>query len=263
MWPADAPPAETYERLLQLAKDDPRVLGFFLGGSRAMGRATQWSDYDCFFVIAEDAYEAFKAELGLVGRHDIDWRPGIDLIAITLPMLEGMAAWDSDDRSFRYMFAHLTALVDKTGQVQPLIDAKPWVPEQAAHAFTAASIDHALNQLYRAAKCLRDGDADASRLEAAEAVTPFLNALFALHGRRLRPYYKYLRWELTEHPLERAPFAPDELIGLLTALGSPGGVLALQRLMAETAPMFRSAGHEATYDGWGEALDWMLTWRGA
>lgn len=228
-----------------------------------MSRATQWSDYDCFFVVAEEAYEDFKAELGLAGRHDMDWRPGIDLIAMTLPMLEASAAWDSDDRAFRYMFSHLTALVDKTGRVQPLIDAKPWVPEKEAHAFIAGSIDHALNQLYRAAKCLRDGDADASRLEAAEGVAPFLDALFALHDRRLRPYYKYLRWELTQHPLVRSPLAPDELIGLLTAVVAPGGVFALQRLMAETMPMFRAGGHGATYDGWGEALGWMLTWRPA
>jgi len=254
-------PAETYERLLQLAKDDPRVLGFFLGGSRGMGRPTEYSDYDCFFVVTEEGYEAFKAALGLDGPYKMDWRPTIDLIARTLPMLQAFAAWDSDERGFRYLFAHVKAQVDKTGQVQRVIDSKACVPAPEVDGFVAGRLDHALNQLYRSAKCLRDGDPDASNLEAAEGVTPFIDALFAVNGRRLRPYYKYLRWELTEHPLGLSPYSPPELMALLTGVVAPDGVFALQRLMVETKPLFCAHGHAPTYEAWGEALGWMLSYR--
>ena len=37
------------------------------------------------------------------------------------------------------------------------------MPADAASGFIDASLDHALNQAYRALKCLRDGDPDASR----------------------------------------------------------------------------------------------------
>ncbi|MFI4936451.1 MAG: hypothetical protein ACHP7N_17725 [Caulobacterales bacterium] len=253
-------PAETYETLLRRAHDDTAVLAFWLGGSRGMGRPTEHSDYDCCFIVTEEAYEPFCAELGLSGSFQGDWRPKVDLKVMTFPMFEAHAAWNSDERGYRYTFAHMRAQVDKTGRAQPMIDAKARVPEGEIEPFVAASLDHALNQLYRAVKCLRDGDKDASRLEAAEGVTPFIDALFAVHGGRLRPYYKYLRWELAQHPLERAPFAPEALMALLTGLVAPEGVFALQRLMAKTQPLFRSFGHDATYDGWGRALDFMLNY---
>ena len=33
-------------------------------------------------------------------------------------------------------------------------------------------------------------------------MNPFFDAVFALHDGRLRPYYKYLRWELETWPLD-------------------------------------------------------------
>ena len=38
-------------------------------------------------------------------------------------------------------------------------------------------------------------------------MNPFFDAAFALHGGRLRPYYKYLRWELETWPLTQLPTA--------------------------------------------------------
>ena len=146
-------------------------------------------------------------------------------------MFEAFAAWDSDERAYRYTFAHLKALIDKTSRAQPMIDAKARVPADKVAPFVAAKLDHALNQLYRAMKCRRDGDPAASQLEAAEGVTPFIDALFAVHGGRLRPYYKYLTWELTEHPLAQSPMAPAPLLDLLLAVLGPDGASALQCLV--------------------------------
>ena len=252
-------PAETYAALLKRAEVDPAVLAFWLGGSRGMGRPTQYSDYDIGIIVAEEAYGPFCAELGLEGPFQAEWRPGVDLMVRTFPMFEAFAAWDSDERAYRYTFAHLKALIDKTGRAQPMIDAKACVPADKVAPFVAAKLDHALNQLYRAMKCRRDGDPAASQLEAAEGVTPFIDALFAVHGRRLRPYYKYLTWELTEHPLAQSPMAPGPLLALLLAVLGPDGASALQRLMVETKALFCAHGHASTYEGWGQALSWMLS----
>ena len=92
-------------------------------------------------------------------------------------------------------------------------------------------------------------------------MTPFSDALFAVHDGRLRPYYKYLTWELTEHPLAQSPLAPAPLLDLLLAVLGPDGAGALQRLMVETKPLFCAHGHAPAYDGWGEALGWMLSYR--
>jgi hypothetical protein len=255
---ADANGARTYETLLRRAQDDPNVLAFWLGGSRGMGRPTAHSDFDCFFIVDEAAYPAFQAEFGLSGHYQMAWRPGIDLIALTFPMFEALAPWTPEERGGRYSFAHLTALVDKTGRAQPLIDSKARVPPEAINGFIHASLDHALNQAYRALKCLRDGDPLASRLEAVEGINPFLDAVCALQGGRLRPYFKYLTWELTTHPLAQLPIAPDALLARLAAVLEADGGSELSRLLADCEAAFRAAGHGGAYDGWGEALAWIL-----
>jgi hypothetical protein len=250
-----------YRRLLKRAEHDPLILAFWLGGSRNQGFETPYSDYDVGMIVAEDAYAPILAELGMADTFQADWRPGIDLSIRTFPMFEAFAAWDSGERGYRYMFAHLKALVDKTGRAQPLIDAKACVPAEEIAPFLQASLDHFLNQVYRGLKLLRDGNPGASQLEAAEGVGPFLDAAFALHGGRLRPYYKYLAWELCEHPLAALPFTADDFMARLAASLAPGGVLALRGLMTGSLDAFRAAGHGAAIDGWGETIDWMARWR--
>jgi hypothetical protein len=258
---ATAEGARTYEALLKRARDDPVILAFWLGGSRGMGQSTEHSDWDVGMIVAEDAYEAFCSELGLGDGFKADWRPGVDLSVRTFPMFEAFAAWETAERGYRYTFAHLKALVDKTGRAQPMIDAKARVPPDAVAGFIHASLDHALNQAYRGLKCLRDGDALASRLEAMQGINPFLDAAFALHDARLRPYFKYLAWELETHPLERLPVSSGDLSGRLADVMAPGGAAALAGLLREAEAAFREAGHGAVFDGWGAALRWILAGR--
>src|SRR4051794_35629648 len=61
-------------------------------------------------------------------------------------------------------------------------------------------LDGYLNFAYRALKNARDGRLLEARLDAAESLPWLLDVVFALAG-RLRPYNKYLPWELREHPL--------------------------------------------------------------
>jgi hypothetical protein len=258
---ADPPGAQVYDELLKRAQDDPAVLAFWLGGSRGKGRPTRHSDYDIVILVAEDAYRAFCDELGLERPFQGNWRPGVDLTVGTLPGFAAAAAWDSSERGHRYGHAYVKALVDKTGEAQALIDTKARVPAEHVAGFIDASLDHAINQVYRALKCLRDGDPGASRLEAAAGVDPFFDAVFALHGGRLRPYYKYLRWELETWPLTRLPIGDARLMDRVLSVLGDGDGPALSDLLAETQPAFRAAGHSAVYDAWGEQLDWILTGR--
>jgi hypothetical protein len=253
--------AQTYEELLRRAEDDAAILALWLGGSRGMGRPTEHSDWDIWLVAADDAIERLRAELGVAGLAQMAWRPGVDLILTTMGELERLDVTASNTNGRSHMFAHLNALVDKTGEAQRLIDAKARIPAGEIAGVIHAALDHALNQAYRALKCLRDGDAGASRLEAAEGVNPFFDAVFALHDGRLRPYYKYLRWELETWPLTQLPDGGPALMDrALSVLGLDGGA-GLSALLAETHAAFRAAGHGAAYDGWGEVLDWILTGR--
>ena len=220
-----------------------------------MGRATQHSDYDCMVILDDAAPGELRRQI------DAHRQPGLDLGVMAFGAFERHAAWGSAEAWDRYSYAHLKPIIDKTGRLQALIDAKGCVPEAEVRGFIGASLDYLINQLYRGLKCLRDGDPGASRLEAAQAVTPFLDAIFALHGGRLRPYYKYLAWELETYPLDRLALDGRALIAQLVAVQEPGGVVALRGLVAETHALFRAAGHGAVFDAWDEAMDWMLVWR--
>src|SRR5580658_1648782 len=258
---ADEGAARTFEELKRRAEDDPDILAFWLGGSRGMGRPTQYSDYDIGVLVAEDAYAAISRELGIEGGYKMDWRPGVDLVLTTFPLLEAFPGWAPEERGYRYTFAHLTPLVDKTGRATPLFAAKARVPAEEVAGFIHASLDHALNQTYRALKSARDGDPLASRLEAVSGVNPFLDAVFALHDARLRPYHKYLTWELQTYPLTRLSASAAELSTQLAAVMEPDGGAALAGLLRQSEAAFRAAGHGAAFDGWEATLPWILAGR--
>lgn len=244
-----AGPDPRFERLLDLAKADPYILAFWLDGSRGKGRETAASDYDCTLVVADDKADAY-------GELAAEFRDGFDLVVLTLGQFREAARWGGPDAWTRYNFVYLVPLVDKTGEIAALMQEKSVIPPTEVDAFIAARLDHFINQIYRAKKCARDGQALAAELEAAEAAAPLLDALFALNGGRLRPYYKYLEWEFEAHPLAHLPRAASELIPVLLTLRSDGQVQS--ELFVEAQQLFREHGYGAVFDAWGEhALAWM------
>ena len=52
-----------YEETLTLFQEDPRVLAGFMGGSVGTPREDDYSDVDPAFLIAEDAFDVFDADL--------------------------------------------------------------------------------------------------------------------------------------------------------------------------------------------------------
>jgi hypothetical protein len=152
----------------------------------------------------------------------------------------------------RYTFAHVIAELDKSGEIQQLLDEKGTLPKEAARAIAAEALDAYINQYYRSAKNFRDGNEQAGRLDAAESVPYFLVTLFALHE-RVRPYNKYLRWELEEHPLPGGEWSAARLLPLLDAVGV-GDLSAQRRLFGDVERLARERGHGDVVDGWGADL---------
>ena len=236
-----------YFELLELAETRPEVLAFWLTGSRGKGRETVESDYDCVLIVRDEAFEAWRT------RHATRADGLTDCSVMTLDGLRAHTAWGGPDAWDRYSYAHVPVLVDRTeGLCQQIIDEKTRVPHPEVAGFVDRSLDHYLNQTYRALKCLRDGLTDAARLEAAEGIAPLLDALFALDSGRLRPFYKYLAWELAEHPLSSG----QALALQASALLDPDPE-TLRRLLRDTEALCRDAGQGSVFDGWGDDLAWM------
>ena len=66
---------------------------------------------------------------------------------------------------------------------QSLVERKGVLPKEAAMEIADAGLDAYINAYYRSAKNALSGLDTEARLDAAESVSPFLTALFALHRR--------------------------------------------------------------------------------
>lgn len=183
--------------------------------------------------------------------------------------LERFAAADSDALALALTGSRAADLhtpdfrVDRTGGELPDAAAeKGRVPAARVESYIDASLDWYLNQEARSLRNHERRDPLASRLEAAEAARPFLQAAFALHDRRLVPYYGYLRHDLHRRPLERFDQDPDELVDAVSALVTDGCPAAHRRLLTPAEATFRAAGHGRRFDEW-ETRNWDRRYFGA
>ena len=91
-------------------------------------------------------------------------------------------------------------------------------------------------------------------MDAADAASHLLDALFALRG-RVRPWSKYLRWELESEPLAAgAVWQADAFLDRLERLLSEPSPAAQQQLFRDVEELARSDGHDAVFESWGPSL---------
>lgn len=173
------------------------LLGLVLSGSTARGMATDSSDLDVYVVLSDETAQAPAASRS----------SAVDEIPITLTDLESVPRFGSPGWWQRWSFAWAPTLLDRTaGRIPAAARRQATLTPDESHAVL---IDHDrldgwLNLAYRALKADRDGLRAECRLDAAESVPWLLDVVFALAG-RVRPYNKYLTWELTEHPIKDWP----------------------------------------------------------
>ena len=214
--------------LLRAARKDENVLGVVIGGSRGKGaHVTDASDWDVYLVVRERP-EGVRSERG----------GAVEVMHRTLDDLRDEPDWN------RYTFAHVRPALDKTGEVARV------VAELARRDPAAAGerLDAYLNSYYRSLKNSRLGLDLASRLDAAESVPWWLEFLFTAHG-RVRPYNKWLRWELETHPLAE-PWSADALLPLLERIVATGAVDGQRALFRLTETFARERGLGDVIDGW-------------
>lgn len=162
-----------------------------LSGSAARGMETESSDVDVFVVRAESS------------ERETSRSSAIDGIPDSLVDLEDVSPYGTPGWWGRWAYAYAEVLRDKTGgritaavRRLAIVD----VAEQRSILIDHDRLDGWLNFAYRSLKSERDGRLLESRLDAVESLPWLLDVVFTLAG-RVRPYTKYLPWELREHPL--------------------------------------------------------------
>lgn len=240
-WPTDLPRSAPTEALWSRVRGDANVVGLVLTGSWARGIPTAASDLDIYVVLA---------------RADDTWTttrsPELDLPVVTLAELAEVPQdpWDWWDR---YSFTHTRVLLDRLdGEVGRLVLRWGTLTEAEAHRTLDVFLDGYVNFAYRSLKSLRDQRFLEAHLDAVESLAWALPVVFAIH-RRVRPYNKYLAWELTHHPFEDRRF-DGRLLGLLEAILKTADRGAQRELFLVIEDAAREQGYGAVIDGWGDEL---------
>lgn len=237
-----------------LRRNDTRhgtdLLGLVLSGSAARGMATERSDLDVYVVLTDAGN----------GLRETTRSTAVDEIPVTISDLEHVPPFGSRGWWFRWSFAWATVLLDRTqGRLPAALHRQATVTMDEAEAILIEHnrLDGWLNYAYRALKNDRDGRPLERRLDAAESTPWLLDVIFTLAG-RVRPYHKYLPWELRQHPLPDWP--AEDLLALLEATldGDPSAIRTTFEHVEALCRAFDSQRSQPVLttiiDDWGEEL---------
>jgi hypothetical protein len=209
------------------------LLGLVLSGSAGRAMATERSDLDVFVVLADTG-----------GRGPETSRSAtLDETVVAISELERVPPFGTGGWWYRWSFAWAPVLVDRTeGRLAAALHRQATVAADEAESILVEHdrLDGWLNFAYRALKNDRDGRALERRLDAAESMPWLLDVIFTLEG-RVRPYQKYLPWELRQHPLTH--WRAEELLALLTATldGDPSAIRSAFARINEVCAAFDSS----------------------
>lgn len=181
---------------------------------------TDASDLDAIVVVRE-----------LQGRYPSGHGSPVEVVEVT--DLRQLPEW------MRPAVLWAEPLLDKTGEVAAQLRELTTVDPATA----AEPLDGFVNLLYRSLKNARVGETTGALLDAQEAIPWFLEFVFGVHG-RVRPYNKWLAWELREHPL---PVEVD--LELLRRAGAADRD-AQHALFRQAEAVARDAGLDPVIDGW-------------
>ncbi|HKD94963.1 MAG TPA: nucleotidyltransferase domain-containing protein [Gaiellaceae bacterium] len=227
-----------FEDLLEVARSREEIVGLYVFGSRGRNYLVdERSDWDVCVVLADvAAREAFDGEFPYTHGAQVE------IVSATLDGLR-----DISSEHGRYAAAHADVVLDKTGgELTGVVAELESLPSGSRDSIVREALDDYVNQTYRS---LRYG----TRLDAVEAIPPALRTIFALEN-RVRPYNKYVEWELRHHPLDG--WTADELLPLLDRVltGEPEALHELFNRIEATA---RSAGFGDVIDGWEPDVEWL------
>lgn len=233
-----------------LQREDPEIVGVVLTGSAARGMATPRSDVDVFVVRMDDTSSG----------HEVLRSAAVDEIPIVLAELERPARFGTDGYWYRWSYAWAQVLRDDTtGRIAAAVHGQATLTPDECDAVLGERLDGYVNFVYRALKSDRDGRPLERRLDAAESVPWLLDVIFALSG-RVRPYNKYLAWELREHPLTVPEWSAHVLLPQLEAM-LDGDPATLREVFASVErESRRDDAHRgrdllgSTIDSWGSEL---------
>jgi predicted nucleotidyltransferase len=233
----------TVDELLAYCESSDDVLAAYLFGSRGRGIGVdEKSDWDVWVVARDD-----NALARIEERFPLVHGDTVEVASSTLEGLRRHGAIGSRSEWARYQHAHADVRVDKTGgELERVLAEKELIPPEHRDEVVRDALGGFVNSTYRS---LRYG----TRLDAAESIPYALRAIFALAG-RVRPFNKYLDWELRHRPL--SGWQADTLLPLIAGVldRDQASQHELYRLVERDA---RAHGFDAEIDEWEPDVAWL------
>jgi hypothetical protein len=212
------------------------------------------SDYDLVWVLTDRAYERRAEDSGTREKRTLDGGVLLDLVfscPANLAQIAREPGWWTPG------YASARVLVDKTGEVERLLDVIAVIAPERAPGVAADAFDGYVNAFVRSVKAWRRGDELGARLQAAESVTYLVRTLFALEG-LWAPYHDRLAGRLDV--LEGQGWAPGSLQRTLFELVRSGDPRLQQRLEREVEALMLSRGIVPDPD-WADTLERVRAYR--
>lgn len=244
----------TFEEVLENIKEDSNILGFILQGSRGKGFENKFSDYDVRMVVKDETAEEYKKRFNMPFKN-------MDMPVDGLSEFRIYAKWGSPEAvGESYDFTHCKILIDRTGEITPLVKEKGNIPNEVRHNFVYNSLDRYVNAVFRSVRASENKNPAGVHFEAAASIPYFLDALFGLYGRP-KPYYAYLERELEKYPLEDLPWGSKELFEALLNILKTADLKAQQKLLKETEKFFREKGFGEMFEAWEGKDKWTMEFK--
>ncbi|MBA2384422.1 MAG: hypothetical protein H0V68_07145 [Actinobacteria bacterium] len=244
--------AAAYETLVERARADADVVGLVLTGSRGRGfKVRSDSDFDVRLVVAGASFEGCAERYATPHGSPVE----VSVLRLSTFALTGMpgsgSEWD------RYSYVRAEPVLDKLGgEVAALLTRKATLAEDEAASLAPEALDDYVNSYYRSARNHQNGLALESQLDAAESIGPLLTTLFAFE-RRVRPFNKFLVFELELEPLPGDAWAADRLVGRVRRIVSSGDLRTQQELFRDVEALARERGRGHVIDGWEPDVAWL------
>lgn len=236
---------------------DDIVVGLILAGSTAKKLQNKDSDLDVYIIlknsISEDEITKFKNVIHkkYLGKNlDISNQAVQSLQEFNNYGVVGTKyAWD------RYNLTHTELLFDKTnGVLNKALKSKEVLTNNEADILISSHLGAYINLTYRSLQSFKAGKEALAKLDQAEAGMYMLTLLFAFQ-QRVRPFNKYLRWELEQYPLGLQDIDNQQLYALILSSTIGNDHTHQIKMYKIIEKLARNKGRSDIFDAWNKKLD--------
>jgi hypothetical protein len=225
-----------------------------LTGSRGRDAfVRETSDWDVRLVVRDESFAEVADRLATPHGSEIE------VAVYSFAAFERVGEPGTETAWDRYSYVHARVLVDKLdGRIGQIVAGKAVLPEGIGPGLAAYELDDYVNAYYRALKNDRAGLAVEAHLDAAESIPPLLTTVFAVHD-RVRPFNRFLAWELERFPLPEPWLAHDRFVPRLEKILRRGSIGDQASLFRDVETFARSHDLADTIESWEPDVQWLRT----